>query len=444
VKSLSNAAENYHFQGSLFDEVSHYHDAGRRGFFAICQRPDGSELRQKSYRLDLLPKVLSRVNPKIDTYMSQCEFTHPNRCKVNLARIPLCFVDLDYYAAGSYMHHRAAQMAGAILQHCEDNGIPEPSVIMHSGRGCYLKWFFTSPIPRAALPRWDALQGEFVRRFSDFGADIHAKDASRILRVENTVNMKSGEVCRVLWPTQASPVHYDFEMLCREVLPVDRDLIRNPPKPKVQLTLHQGGNKPGLRPLSAIRLNWDRLADLRTLVALRGPVPVGQRDEFLFLAACFASWVVAPATLRLEVDSLAREFVPSLPFSQVRGYTSSAIRRAELASQGQSIIYNGQVRDPRYYFTNAALIDLLKITRDEERVLKTIISKGEAKERDAERKRQYRAAHGATDRDTYLEGAEQRRIEAILRRAKGESVATIAEALGVTRMTVHRYLADSR
>ena len=46
------------------------------------------------------------------------------------------------------------------------------------------------------------------------------------------------------------------------------------------------------------------------------------------------------------------------------------------------------------------------------------------------------------DRATYLETAEQRRVEARLRRAKGESLRQIAEVLGVSHEGVRKMLKD--
>ena len=72
--------------------------------------------------------------------------------------------------------------------------------------------------------------------------------------------------------------------------------------------------------------------------------------------------------------------------------------------------------------------------------LKTIISAQDAAERHSERERQRRQQLGALDREIYLETAEQRRVEARLRRAKGESLRQIAMALGVSHEAVRKML----
>ena len=95
--------------------------------------------RQSSYRVDLLPQVLAALDPDIDSYMSQATFFRPNRRLVNLWHLPLCFVDLDTYkTAYGKLHEEPLSLA--VRQRLADVGIPPASLVIHSGRGVYLKW----------------------------------------------------------------------------------------------------------------------------------------------------------------------------------------------------------------------------------------------------------------------------------------------------------------
>lgn len=419
----------------LFSEIDYYHDTSRRGFFAILASRGAGAKQQRSYRLDLLPDIIKLLDRKNDAYISQAEFIKPNRRVVNLARIGLAFVDLDYYAADHLRDLAPDQVAGQVLEHAHNTGLPLPSVIVSSGRGLYLKWFLDSTIPRQALPRWNALQRVLVDSFAHFGADQRAKDASRVLRLESTVNSKTGDLVKIIYPT-TTPVVYDFEQLCRDALPFDRHDIRQQQQNRPRLQVIKGGNHKGLRPLSAIRLNWDRLEDLRRLASLRGGVAVGHRDAFLFLGTCFAAWTIAPGQLYREAEALAREFAPAYSRAQIHSYTSSAVNRATEAAAGHLLNFNGQQIDPRYRFKNSTLVDWLQITGDEEHQLQTIISEGEAAER--HRKRNRRATDGGTDRLTYLSQAEDKRITARLMRAQGATINQIAAELGIKRENVYR------
>ena len=153
--------------------------------------------------------------------MSQAEFFKPNRRVVNLWRLPLCFVDLDTHkTAWGCLSPEPVSLA--VRMFLDNEGIPPASLIIHSGRGLYLKWLFANALPSAALPRWNRVQRELVDRLQPFGADPNAKDASR-----------------------------------------------------VQLKLIQGGKRDGAIVLGYQQLHWNRLADFRALVKLRGYIDEG-------------------------------------------------------------------------------------------------------------------------------------------------------------------------
>jgi hypothetical protein len=204
---------------SGLDEASLYHNPGEHGFFTLLwcnpetvarlaelkarQRelllfpgPDsertqpGETLKlprlrpkiQKSYRLSDMPRVIEGLNPNRDTWISQAEFFRPNRRVVYLLRLNLCFVDLDTYKT-PWKAYTPETLATIVRGYCQDEDIPEPSLILYSGRGLQLKWLFHRPLPPAALPRWNATQRELVTALERFGADPGARDASRLLRL---------------------------------------------------------------------------------------------------------------------------------------------------------------------------------------------------------------------------------------------------------------------
>lgn len=413
-------------------EHDHYHDAGKFGFFSILSNNDHGK-KQHSYPLSFLPKIRTLIDPRKDTYISQGEFYKPNRLLVNLARLGLLFLDLDYYNQPELKDLTPQQVAGQVLEYCNFEGIPEPSAIVSSGRGVYLKWYLIKPVPAKALPRWNAIMGHLVALFSKFSADTRAKDACRVLRLEGTTNERTGEIVRVIY--QSGQIH-DFEDLAREILPACRKLCLEHRQKKNAQSRLQGvtgkGNATALQKLSPYQLNWDRLHDLRTLAELRGGVEIGYRDTFLFLATCFVSWFVVDAYG--EIGALCHEFSPGLSLAEAHSYTSTAIARAQDAHAGILQNYQGMEVDPRYRFRNQTLIDWLQITSSEERQMKTIISEPEAAERHRERNRKQ------VTRADYLARAEDRKNEVLQRRAKGESQRQIASTMGISRGAVEYYL----
>ena len=115
---------------------------------------------------------------------------------------------------------------------------------------------------------------------------------------------------------------------------------------------------------------------------------------------------------------------------------STLYRKAQAYEAGEHIKFEGRKYPPLYTPRNSTLMELFAITDEEGKQLKTIITDEEAVERHRERNRKQ------IDRATYLETAEQRRVEARLRRAKGESLRQIAEALGVSHEGVRKMLKD--
>jgi DNA-binding CsgD family transcriptional regulator len=109
-------------------------------------------------------------------------------------------------------------------------------------------------------------------------------------------------------------------------------------------------------------------------------------------------------------------------------------------AKGETVEYAGVQVDPRYRWRNDTLIQRFGITPDEERRLATIVSRGEARRRDAERKRDARQEAGAVTRAEYLSANEDKRASARLMRASGMTQAAIAAELGVHVNTVANWL----
>lgn len=193
--------------------------------------------------------------------------------------------------------------------------------------------------------------------------------------------------------------------------------------------------------------NWDRLADIRHLAALRGwhsGNPAGQRDLFLFLSTCFLAWSVCPTDLFGEIYELGKEFCPTWRRAEMYSVTKSAYERAASAFRGEKSTYGGQLVDPRYRFSNQTLIDLLEITSTEECKMRTIISDGTKRERDRLRKEKSRRTSGASTRSEYLSAAASRRQKASSLREQGLRHAEIAEKMGLTKKQVDNLLSYSR
>lgn len=435
----------------LFDataEAECYHSTAVRGFFALLTDTDGRR-RQSSHRLSDMPLVLDLLDPHRDTWLSQAEFDRPNRRIAHLLRLSLLFTDLDTYRVPDLSGRTPEQLAASVLYHCADEGLPTPSLLVFSGRGIQAKWFLDRPLPRQALPRWNACQRFLVDRLAALGADPAAKDASRVLRLVSTVNSKSGEICRVVHVESGAdgqPVRYSFEYLAEMLLPAARWEIeqqrqeRQQAAERRQLRLVTGTKTSHLRGFSGRQLAWDRLEDLRRLAELRGGVQEGERMLHLFWRLNFLllSGATNSRQMYFEAAALARELDPS--WRQNSKELMTLYAKAKQFEAGEKVEFGGRQYPALYTPRNDTLINLFQVTDDEQRELRTLISQDMAKERDRERHTARRRAAGAVERSAYLAAAADKAVEARLLRAKGLSVRSIAAQMGVSVGAVSGYL----
>jgi hypothetical protein len=122
-------------------ESSHYDASGKVAKTLeakLNKLPNLNPKLQHSYRLSDMPRVIEALDPNRDTWISQAEFFRPNRRVVYLLRLNLCFVDLDTYKT-PWKAYQPALLATVIRGFCQDEAIPEPSLILYSGRGLQVK-----------------------------------------------------------------------------------------------------------------------------------------------------------------------------------------------------------------------------------------------------------------------------------------------------------------
>jgi hypothetical protein len=430
------------------------HPPASPGYFAMLYRPErDANLRQAAYPVQHMKEVLRHWRTDVDAYMSQARFAGRNRRLVSLNGINIAFLDMDSYTYPHLAVLSPEHYVELLLKTCEERGIPLPSLVLFSGRGYYVKWIFTGAVPSRALPKWNAIQHTLADKLEDLGADKRALDASRVLRLINTVNQKSGLRVKIIHEPLGESlcgVRYDFDQFADTVLPYTREEIRAFREKAAVRTSRQQEVSPRVHrvgALTATSLWWARQADIRILATLRygsSGVERGMRDEFLFLCTNALAWNAEPRTLYHEALSLKNELCPSLPIREAQSYISSVTRRAVDAFKGQLVAYQGRRVDPRYKFTNQTLMERLHITADEEQHMRTIISRVEKRRRELARKERQRRAAGALSREEYqamrMQRGAARREAALGMREDGLSAPEIARRLNISLRSVRYYL----
>ena len=313
--------------------------------------------------------------------------------------------------------------------------LPMPSLIVWSGRGVHLYWLH-APTPARALPVWQRCQDVIVKALAFAGADPAAKDCARVLRLCGTINAKNGATVqgRVF-----DPVPWPFHDLCDEILGP-----RPEPKAKAKvLDLATAKASRGERLRTGSIYDWWHLV-YRDLLAIAekhwfGGIPHGHRDNFLFLSSVALSWFAHPTTLEAELTRRAQTWTPGLKLGEVRDAISSSIKRAQRAAAGEKVLFNGQERDPRYWFKRETLHGLMEPLIDSELAprLRAIIP--------AEVRQERRQARDATRYDDHYTGQgvrasnEQKRAQALILRAEGKTVREIATTLSASVGAVHKW-----
>lgn len=271
-----------------------------------------------------------------------------------LKELNALFIDLDTYKTG----FTKEQILMNLNENCFGKNIPIPNLIIDSGRGLYLIWLIKK-VPSMALPLWKAIEEYFYKILKEFGADRQALDATRILRIPGSFNSKTHTEVKII-------DNYDYLYELRE--------IQNEYMPELSEKAPKRRGRP--KKVSFIyrerSLYYTRLQDLIKLCELREYHLKGHREFILFLYRYYLCYFTEDTEKSLnDTIELNNMFKQPLREQEVIRATKSAEK-----------VYLSKNKD--YKYKNETLINLLQISDDEQREMKTIISKEEYKRRDRE------------------------------------------------------------
>jgi AraC-like DNA-binding protein len=424
--------------GELWIRSPKHHGAlvhtGGMGSVAIAQATRAGYWRERSYPVEVALQLLNHHRGRADVYLSMQRFRGRRRV-AHLLSMGSLYADLDYYRLPELLGLDPRRVLDLALAALGRASMPPPTLAIYSGRGLYLLWLH-SPIPRSALPRWTACQHELYEVLRPLGADRAALDAARVLRVVGTLHGETGVMVEAL--TSASEVQ-NFDQLADEILPLARAKLRDIRIQRALRATRTAQERPQAPPEGFTQATlWEaRLTDLQKLRELRWfgqPMP-DYRDRWMFVAGVGMSWLAVPPVLRRELYALAAE-IGGWTEAQARSKLSAVMSRAHAAARGERVEWAGLECDPRYRLKNQTIIELLEITPEEERELKTIISDEERRRRDRERK------NPEMTRREYETSAAKRRVQARRMAVDGLTRQQIADALGWSKRHVQRVLND--
>lgn len=435
-------------------------------FFSIFRKTAGRP-SQRSYRMPNLEQVVMATGGQNDVYLSQSSFFSFGRQAVNFKQTRAAWVDLDIYNLGRTLDPAAISQ---IIAHGEQLGIPAPTAVISSGRGCYLKWVFETPVNQAQLPTWNLLQSTLTAAYASLAADFKSRDIARVFRLLDTRNSKSGELVRRI---DGSGKLYDFAGFCKSVEGLRVELLVETTKSRISnltrkttalseslgqgvergnveaLALYSELNQPiMLEAMSARSLNWMRFCDLRDLYKARGGIPVGERDQAMFWMLNFLSHaeVIRAQNWDAEIAELLKAFPSQTTFDPLNdGSMKTLLNRLKDKEAGRKYSWRGVEVEPLYRPSNDHLIETFGIKPEEMSALSTLISPLEKRNRaDAKvdcrhERREERIRWRLEVKEAFQACADQSGADSD---TKPMNISALAKFVGVERTRVSRYWAE--
>jgi hypothetical protein len=442
----------------------------------------------------VIDQAMKKYSGSHDLYIAQHSYLRAQRSTAALLSINVGHVDLDVYKS-AWLGHSTDKIIAAVLKKLDAWQIPHPSYIVDSGRGLQAKWIFDAPVPPAAMPRWQSAHRYLVKEILfDFEADEKAILPTQIMRLVGSHNQANGRQVSVCWVGSGDilkPTLHNFDTWCAAVLPYTREEVKEFRARMAQYNAWDTENAQNLRLLAddekassrskARKSSWEQVAKaigvepgklalmddlvageiwsrridvMRRLQAIRGytsGTPEKERHSWIWIAANAMAWVNRRQAepLRKDVIAWAKEFVPTYTAAEALSAATSVIRRSGEAQGWNTGLY--RMSEPRFRAElriteteldqiKAAATPARKAVREGAMGFEPIRGKAyEAYKAEVTHRRRLAGVRSAQVRSTTH--TEEKRSEARLMASKGMSTRQIGEAIGVSHMTVARWIA---
>lgn len=402
-----------------------HHPDNTDGWITLAKKdPQTKRFRQYHYRPEELASSLSEWMGE-DVYYSQNSFYKPQRRIDNIRQLRTLYVDLDVYN----LDLDPEWVLGKLEIEYFGQTLPEPNMVIFSGRGLVLIWNI-EPIPYKAMPLWRAVETFFVEQLKEIGADTKATDPARIFRLAGSINSKNNAIVRAEY---RHDYRYDIHQLQYDYLP---EL-----SPKKLAVKKKGRKTKVVRMFNVYTLHLSRARDIAKLVELREGDVKGYRETILFLYRYFTACFTDDPDKALEDTlSLNSEFILPLPEKEVRSATKSAEKAWKAKSDAKADAIAKALGYPGagYNMPNSKIIEWMGITPEEQKHLSSIIDKDEKRRRNTEARRKKRREEGMRPMEEYNQERKQKvetKVETLLRLMKENplwSNVRLAKEMGVS------------
>ena len=412
--------------------IKHLYSDDLSGYIQVAQLEDGQVVKIFNTEQKGIRKIVYEQRGEKDMFISPNSFYIPRRSSDNIRHYRALFIDLDLDI------HSKTEAAYEVYLLADSGRVPVPTMIVDSGRGIHCYWRIDHA-PKAAAYTWQELQDYLYRQLKHLGADIKATDSSRLLRLPDTINSRNNALCKIMIVNDNRYSMYDLREKYLHYKKKDR------PEPGKRSSSKSRGKVSRL--FNSYTLHMARADDMETICRLRDYEVEGYRNSILH---CYAYWkgiyIRDPEQLTEKTQDLNYKFRVPLKDAEIRAIVKSTGRAIEKFIDYEQGMRSGE--DKRvskamkerggYWYTNDRLIEMLNITEDEQRQLKTIISTKEKRRRDSLKKYQARRNEAGL---TQREQQKQDRIKAVKELAEqGLNQTEAAKEIGITKARVNQII----
>lgn len=403
--------------------AKHLYENDLDGYVQIMQFvKEGKKKTVKIYntRNDGIKEIIQEQEYKTDVFITPNTMYLPDRNANNVRQFRALYVDIDNIE-GNQMY-----VGFQVLELASKGVIPQPSMIVNSGRGIHLYWRIKHA-PYSAVYTWQNIEDMLIYRLKHLGADSSASDCSRVLRIPNTINSRNNSKAYVMFIDDS----IEYSMF---------DLKENYLNKHKKQEIHKAkkNNSKVMKNLffNSYNLHMTRSRDIKKLCELRNYSVKGHRNMILH---CYAYWqgiyIRDREELEKDVKLLNSLFKEPLRESEVNSILRSVPKAIDkFIAYEQGIILGENKRVSKnmrnklgYWYKNETLIEQLCITGFEMEHLETIISK-EEKYRRRNKKRTPRNEEGLTKKQQESKILKER---ALMLKEKGWSYRMISRELKI-------------
>lgn len=414
-----------------------------------------------------------------NNYLSISTFkTGYRRREFNVKEVKRLFVDMDAHEK-PINFDEAKLLANYMIDNWFDGEeLPEPNYIIFSGRGLQVLFTLNGC---DNVPEWKQYQTallkccqkllEELKHHSLSEASVVAlehnvsiddlKDATRVMRVPDTTNLKVNVDAKLLYSNEAN--EYTLDELSTNYIVFNKDNLGPiEEKKKSKKTKKKTKSEPIERDVDMSGIDMDdkqgvdpyffkiiettikpRLNDLENLICIRNEAGVvgGYRNN---LIAIYIPTLVSCGCKNEDVIKEAHRvnslFKKPLKKAEVNDWLNSCLRKKEIVTadgnKGVSRVY--------YRFYTNTIIDKLQITKKEQEKMQVLCSEALKKKRSREKQKD---VQNANRREVYAKKTADKRKEKEERNnrihelaGEGMSVRQIAKTIGVSVGTVSKVL----